>query len=87
MVRLHYAWKYKFLRTSSNDETVKRYNKKHHASLAAMLERNAEAAAASAAGASAAGTSAAGAAGTSAAGAAGGAEERAAVIADVPMED
>lgn len=42
MVRLHYAWKYPFLRPP-NKEIVDRYNKKHHGALHAMLARQAEA--------------------------------------------
>lgn len=40
MVRLHYAWKYTFLRPE-NKMVVDRYNKKHHTSLHAMLARQA----------------------------------------------
>ena len=41
MVRLHYAWKYAFLR-APNKDIVDRYNKKHHPALHDMLARQAE---------------------------------------------
>ena len=46
IVRLHYAWKYPFLRPPVA-EVVNRYNAKHHPALHAMLSRKAEAALAS----------------------------------------
>ena len=44
-MRLHYAWKYPFLRPPTK-MVVERYNKKHHTSLHDMLARKAEAQAA-----------------------------------------
>ena len=46
VVRLHYAWKYSFLRAPVA-EIVNRYNAKYHPALHAMLRRQAEAAASS----------------------------------------
>ena len=44
VVRLHYAWKYPFLRPPNTEIVDCRYNKKHHATLHAMLARQAAAA-------------------------------------------